>query len=89
MAIGVCGSAAEIFETPALSVLAASFPGDCVQAFEAPLAGAAARWASERQPTTAFVHGDPRRSTAAAGQVGVDLVVGRASEALRRDVARR
>jgi small ligand-binding sensory domain FIST len=60
--LGVCGSAAEIFETPALSVLAASFPGDRVHVFEAPLAGAAARWASERQPTTAFVHGDPRRA---------------------------
>ena len=35
------------------------------------------------------VHGDPRRSSAAAGQAGVDLIVGRASEAIRRDVARR
>ena len=41
-------------------------------------------------PTVADgVHGDPRRSSAAAGQAGVDLIVGRASEAIRRDVARR
>jgi creatinine amidohydrolase len=35
------------------------------------------------------VHGDPRRSSAAAGQAGVDLIVARTSEAIRRDVARR
>ncbi len=35
------------------------------------------------------VHGDPRRSSAAAGQVGVDLIIARTSEAIRRDVARR
>jgi small ligand-binding sensory domain FIST len=60
--LGVCGSAAEIFEIPALSLLVASFPGDSIHVFDAPLAGAAARWAGERQPTTAFVHGDPRRA---------------------------
>jgi len=35
------------------------------------------------------VHGDPRRSTAAAGQAGVDLIVSRTSEAIRRDLVRR
>jgi small ligand-binding sensory domain FIST len=59
--LGVCGTGAEIFETPALSVLVASIPGDRARVFEAPLAGAAARWVKERQPTTAFIHGDPRR----------------------------
>lgn len=60
--LGVCGSGAEIFETPALSVLVAACPDDSVCVFDAPLTGAAARWAGERQPTTAFVHGDPRRA---------------------------
>ena len=35
------------------------------------------------------VHGDPRRASAAAGQAGVDLIVSRTSEAIRRDVVRR
>jgi creatinine amidohydrolase/Fe(II)-dependent formamide hydrolase-like protein len=35
------------------------------------------------------VYGDPRRASAAAGQAGVDLIVGRTSEAIRRDVVRR
>jgi len=35
------------------------------------------------------VHGDPRRATAAAGQAGVDLIVSRTSEAIRRDLVRR
>lgn len=60
--LGVCGSAAEIFEKPALSILAAAFPPDGVRVFDAPLAGEVARWVGERQPTTAFVHGDPRRT---------------------------
>jgi small ligand-binding sensory domain FIST len=60
--LGVCGSAAEIFERPALSVLVAAFPEGKTQLFEAPLGGAAARWAREHRPTTAFVHGDPRRA---------------------------
>jgi small ligand-binding sensory domain FIST len=60
--LGICGSGAEIFETPALSVLVAAFPDDSVRLFDAPLAGAVARWTGERQPTTAFVHGDPRHA---------------------------
>jgi small ligand-binding sensory domain FIST len=60
--LGVCGNGAEMFDTPALSVLVACFPDDKVHIFDAPLAGAASRWAAERQPTTAFVHGDPRRA---------------------------
>jgi creatinine amidohydrolase len=35
------------------------------------------------------VHGDPRRSSAAAGQAGVDLIVRRTSDAIRKDVAHR
>ena len=35
------------------------------------------------------VHGDPRRSTAAAGQAGVDLIVGAPATRSRRDVVRR
>jgi creatinine amidohydrolase len=35
------------------------------------------------------VHGDPRRSSAAAGRAGADLIVARTSEAIRKDVARR
>jgi creatinine amidohydrolase len=35
------------------------------------------------------VHGDPRRASAAAGIAGVDLIVARTSEAIRKDVARR
>jgi creatinine amidohydrolase/Fe(II)-dependent formamide hydrolase-like protein len=34
------------------------------------------------------VHGDPRRATAALGQVGAELVVTRTVQAIRRDVAR-
>jgi creatinine amidohydrolase/Fe(II)-dependent formamide hydrolase-like protein len=35
------------------------------------------------------VRGDPRRSSAAAGRAGVDLIVARTTEAIRKDVARR
>ena len=34
------------------------------------------------------VHGDPRRATAALGQLGVDLIVARTVEAIRHDVSR-
>ncbi len=34
------------------------------------------------------VHGDPRRSTAAAGQTGVELIVTRTRDAIRKEVAR-
>ena len=35
------------------------------------------------------VHGDPRRASAAAGRVGVDLIVARTSDAIRKVVGRR
>jgi creatinine amidohydrolase/Fe(II)-dependent formamide hydrolase-like protein len=35
------------------------------------------------------VHGDPRRSSAEAGQAGVDLIVARTRDAIRKDLARR
>jgi len=35
------------------------------------------------------VHGDPRRASAAAGRVGIDLIVARTREAIQREVARR
>ena len=35
------------------------------------------------------VHGDPRRASAAAGRAGVDAIVARTSEAIRKDVSRR
>ena len=35
------------------------------------------------------VHGDARRSSAAAGQAGVDLIIARTTEAIRRDAALR
>jgi creatinine amidohydrolase len=35
------------------------------------------------------VHGDPSRSSAELGQLGVDLIVGRSIEAIRRELARR
>jgi len=35
------------------------------------------------------VYGDPRRSSAEAGRAGIELVVARTSEAIRKDVARR
>ena len=35
------------------------------------------------------VHGDPRRASAAAGRVGVDLIVARTRAAIQREVARR
>ncbi len=37
----------------------------------------------------AGVRGDPRRATAEIGQIGVDLIVSRSVEAIRRDIARR
>ena len=35
------------------------------------------------------VHGDPRRASAAAGRIGVDLIVARTRAAIEREVARR
>jgi creatinine amidohydrolase/Fe(II)-dependent formamide hydrolase-like protein len=35
------------------------------------------------------VHGDPSRASAEIGQIGVDLIVARSVEAIRRDIARR
>ena len=35
------------------------------------------------------VHGDPRRASAAAGRVGIDLIVARTRDAIQREVARR
>jgi creatinine amidohydrolase/Fe(II)-dependent formamide hydrolase-like protein len=35
------------------------------------------------------VQGDPRRSSAAAGKSGVDLIVARTREAIEKDVQRR
>jgi len=40
-------------------------------------------------PSGEGVAGDPRRASAAAGQLGVDLIVGRSIEAIKRALARR
>ena len=63
--MGVCGAGREVYDQPAVAVLAGELPNDSYTLFDVGDAGLsdlsteAARWIQQRQPFFGVVHGDP------------------------------